>query len=273
MTDRIQKAYRNMQILLVELQTDQYEDDRLTIWQKKAIVMIDAIRFMEVDLVFVEGGDYYELLQVSGFTDNKIIPKAIGPCNSNTTAFLRMRKHNEFIDNPTVVLTDDKYRDQLLNSYNGINCILETNLKKAVRMLENGLGDAGHLDGRTINEYRLDNMRQFYIDWIDAKAILPVYCSGMDFLLGYTGFNESNDFYERVSDTRARICYEIEEEIILKSKFEKKLLGVYAYIVKDKLHLLIYAGFKDARYKISVSDSLNHRTLIVKRALEKLEAL
>ena len=159
----------------------------------------------------------------------------------------------DLIENAVVATDSYSKTERIKHMYDGISCVVETDIRKCIEKLDASECDAVFVLLEDINAARLHNSFLYRYTIMDYGECVPVHGEGVYAMLT-KGKKEAVRTARELSHKSTAECFEIEDDIISRvmQNVYVKTCDVYARISSDRLE--IYADVTGNRGRIRVNE-------------------
>ena len=239
---------------------------------KKAVQIIQKASASQVKIVDI-GHDNFdsacEALEL-GSVDMAVVSGVLKRGDSRYV-MIRKRHAKDLIENAVVATDSYSKTERIKHMYDGISCVVETDIRKCIEKLDASECDAVFVLLEDIKAARLHNSFLYRYTIMDYGECVPVHGEGVYAMLT-KGKKEAVRTARELSHKSTAECFEIEDDIISRvmQNVYVKTCDVYARISSDRLE--IYADVTGNRGRIRVNErgTFVNKNLIITKIVDRI---
>ena len=184
---------------------------------------------------------------------------------------IRKRHAKDLVENAVVATDSYSKTERIKHMYDGISCVVETDIRKCIEKLDASECDAVFVLLEDIKAARLHNSFLYKYTIMDYGECVPVHGEGVYAMLT-KGEKEAVRTARELSHKSTAECFEIEDDIInrVMQNVYVKTCDVYARISSDRLE--IYADVTGNRGRIRVNErgTFVNKNLIITKIVDRI---
>ena len=184
---------------------------------------------------------------------------------------IRKRHAKDLIENAVVATDSYSKTERIKHMYDGISCVVETDIRKCIEKLDASECDAVFVLLEDIKAARLHNSFLYRYTIMDYGECVPVHGQGIYAMLTKER-KEAVRTARDISHKSTAVCFEIEDDIINKvmQNVYVKTCDVYAKINGDRLE--IYADVTGNRGRVCVNEKgeLASKNVLTRKIVDRI---
>lgn len=213
----------------------------------------EALELGSVDMAVV---DMAQLIRMEKNDENLpygVVISGVLKRGDSRYVMIRKRHAKDLIENAVVATDSYSKTERIKHMYDGISCVVETDIRKCIEKLDASECDAVFVLLEDIKAARLHNSFLYRYTIMDYGECVPVHGEGVYAMLT-KGKKEAVRTARELSHKSTAECFEIEDDIISRvmQNVYVKTCDVYARISSDRLE--IYADVTGNRGRIRVNE-------------------
>ena len=254
----IQKA-SDLQVKIVDIGHDSFDS------------ACEALELGSVDMAVVDMAQLIRMEKNDEELPYGVVISGVLKRGDSRYVMIRKRHAKDIIENAVVATDSYSKTERIKHMYDGISCIVETDIRKCIEKLDASECDAVFVLLEDIKAARLHNSFLYRYTIMDYGECVPVHGQGIYAMLTKER-KEALRTARDISHKSTAVCFEIEDDIINKvmQNVYVKTCDVYAKINGDRLE--IYADVTGNRGRVCVNEKgeLASKNVLTRKIVDRI---
>lgn len=231
----------------------------------------EALELGTVDMAVVSMSELIQMEKNDEDLPDGVVISGVLKREDPRLVMVRKRRTKDIVENAVVITDSEKCIAQIGHMYDGVSCIVESDIRKCFEKLDAEECDAIFTTLEGIKASKMHNRLLYRYTIMDYGECVPAHGQGIYAIL--TGrHKEAVRTARDISHKSTAVCFEIEDDIITEvmQNVYVKTCDVYAKINGDKLE--IYADVTGNRGRVCINEKgeLAGKNVLIRKTVDRI---